>query len=153
MRPVAQRRNENCTGLAQIVGQVQASDRDFQSKFWANMQNLAQPCEFLVQRALRPAGRAPGCAATSSCSRCARCTPRGTRGPAGGWQHCDPLPARRVAPSSRCWSSQRAPRPWCRWPAPRPSPTRCASVSAWLLVLETSTVGCSERPTTPVYHS
>jgi hypothetical protein len=38
-------RNRNRTGLVQIVGQVQASDRDSQSKCWAKSHNLGRPCE------------------------------------------------------------------------------------------------------------
>ena len=45
VRALPQPSNKNCTGLAQIVGQVQASDRDFQSKHWAKSRNLGQPCE------------------------------------------------------------------------------------------------------------
>jgi hypothetical protein len=40
--------NAKLTGLAQILGQLQASDRNSHSKYWANLQNLGQPCEFLV---------------------------------------------------------------------------------------------------------
>jgi hypothetical protein len=36
---------ENRAGLAQIVGQVQASDRDLQPKGWANLRNSGQPSE------------------------------------------------------------------------------------------------------------
>jgi hypothetical protein len=43
------RQNENCTGLAQIVGQLQGSNRDFQSNFWAKSSNLGQPCTIFVQ--------------------------------------------------------------------------------------------------------
>jgi hypothetical protein len=37
--------NENRAGLAQIVGQVQASDRDSQPKRWAESRDLGQPGE------------------------------------------------------------------------------------------------------------
>jgi hypothetical protein len=46
--------NKLCTGLAQIVGQVQGSGRDSQSKSWAKY--LVQPCETHLTR-LRDAGR------------------------------------------------------------------------------------------------
>jgi hypothetical protein len=36
------------TGLAQTLGQLQASDGDSQSKFWANLKILGQPCESQV---------------------------------------------------------------------------------------------------------
>ena len=34
------------TGLAQKLGQLEAANRDFQSKLWANLQLLGQPCNF-----------------------------------------------------------------------------------------------------------
>jgi hypothetical protein len=40
--------NENLTGLAQTVGQLQGSNRDFQSKCWAKPRNLGQPCAIFV---------------------------------------------------------------------------------------------------------
>ena len=40
--------NENCTGLAQIVGQLQGSNRNFQSKCWAKSRNLGQFCTIFV---------------------------------------------------------------------------------------------------------
>jgi hypothetical protein len=36
-------KNKKCTGLALIVGQVQASSRDYQSKHWAKSRDLGQP--------------------------------------------------------------------------------------------------------------
>jgi hypothetical protein len=35
--------------LAQIVGQLYGSNRDFQSKCWAKSRNLGQPCTNFVQ--------------------------------------------------------------------------------------------------------
>jgi hypothetical protein len=46
-RPV--RGGENCTGLAQVVGQFQGSNRDFQSKRWAKPRNLGPPCALFVR--------------------------------------------------------------------------------------------------------
>jgi hypothetical protein len=37
------------TGLAQKLGQLEAVNRDFQSKYWANLQFLGQPCNFRAQ--------------------------------------------------------------------------------------------------------
>ena len=34
------------TGRAQKLGQLEAVNRDFQSKSWANLQLLGQPCNF-----------------------------------------------------------------------------------------------------------
>jgi hypothetical protein len=34
------------TGLAQKLGQLEAVHRDFQSKYWANLKFLGQPCNF-----------------------------------------------------------------------------------------------------------
>jgi hypothetical protein len=34
------------TGLAQKLGQLEAVSREFQSKYWANLQLLGQPCNF-----------------------------------------------------------------------------------------------------------
>jgi hypothetical protein len=34
------------TGLAQKLGQLEAVHRDFQSKNWANLKLLGQPCNF-----------------------------------------------------------------------------------------------------------
>jgi hypothetical protein len=34
------------TGLAQKLGQLEAVHRDFQSKYWANLKLLGQPCNF-----------------------------------------------------------------------------------------------------------
>ena len=42
-------RSKNCTGLAQIVGQLSGSNRDFQSKCWAKSRNWGQPCRISVQ--------------------------------------------------------------------------------------------------------
>jgi hypothetical protein len=39
---------ENCTGLAQIVGQLWGPNRDFQSKCWAKSRNLGQSCTIFV---------------------------------------------------------------------------------------------------------
>ena len=36
------------TGLAQILGQLSASNRDLQSNCWANLIILGQPCDFLL---------------------------------------------------------------------------------------------------------
>jgi hypothetical protein len=36
------------TGLAQNLGQLEASSRDFHSNCWANLRILGQPCEFQV---------------------------------------------------------------------------------------------------------
>jgi hypothetical protein len=35
-------------GLAQNLGQLYGSDRDFQSNCWANLRILGQPCEFYI---------------------------------------------------------------------------------------------------------
>ena len=35
------------TGLAQKLGQLEAVNRDLQSKYWANLKLLGQPCNFL----------------------------------------------------------------------------------------------------------
>ena len=44
--------NEKLTGLAQILGQVQSSARDFQSKYWANVsQTPGQPAGVLTSTA------------------------------------------------------------------------------------------------------
>ena len=41
--------NENCTGLAKIVGRLKGSiNRDFQSKCWAKSRNLGQLCTNFV---------------------------------------------------------------------------------------------------------
>jgi hypothetical protein len=40
--------NATSVGLAQILGQLQASNKDLWSKCWANLHNLGQPCEFRV---------------------------------------------------------------------------------------------------------
>ena len=44
------------TRLAEKLGQLQAANRDFQSKSWASLQLLGQPCNFRapVWRALAP---------------------------------------------------------------------------------------------------
>ena len=42
------RTNENCAGSAQIAGQLQGSNRDFQSKCWAKSRNLGQQCTLFV---------------------------------------------------------------------------------------------------------
>ena len=34
------------TGLAQKLGQLEAVHRDFQSKYWADLKILGQPCNF-----------------------------------------------------------------------------------------------------------
>jgi hypothetical protein len=41
------------TGLAQKLGQLEAVHRDLQSKSWANLQLLGQPCNFHARRAAR----------------------------------------------------------------------------------------------------
>ena len=46
-------RNKVCTGLGQIVAQVQVSNRDFQSKGWAKSHNLDPPCVKSPSGALR----------------------------------------------------------------------------------------------------
>ena len=35
------------TGLAQKLGQLEAVNREFQSKYWANLQLLDQPCTLM----------------------------------------------------------------------------------------------------------
>jgi hypothetical protein len=40
------RRSAKVTGLAQKPGQLEAADREFQSKYWASLQLLGQPCQF-----------------------------------------------------------------------------------------------------------
>jgi hypothetical protein len=40
------RRSAKVTGLAQKPGQLEAADREFQSKYWASLQLLGQPCHF-----------------------------------------------------------------------------------------------------------
>ena len=39
-------RSVKVTGLAQKLGQLEAVTREFQSKYWANLQLLGQPCNF-----------------------------------------------------------------------------------------------------------
>ena len=48
--------NENCTGLAQIVGQLQGSNRDFQPNCWAKSRNFGQPCTCFVLRSVSTRG-------------------------------------------------------------------------------------------------
>ena len=38
------------TGLAQNLGQLEAVNRDLQSKYWANLKLLGQPCNFYAPR-------------------------------------------------------------------------------------------------------
>jgi hypothetical protein len=40
------RRSAKVTRLAQKPGQLEAADREFQSKYWASLQLLGQPCQF-----------------------------------------------------------------------------------------------------------
>jgi hypothetical protein len=39
-----QRRKVKSTGLTRSLGRLQASNRDFQSKYWADLQRLGRPC-------------------------------------------------------------------------------------------------------------
>jgi hypothetical protein len=47
-RPASSCANENCTGLAQTMGQLSGSNRDFQTKCWAKFRNLGQPRTIFV---------------------------------------------------------------------------------------------------------
>jgi hypothetical protein len=55
--PAAEGPSVKVTGLAQKLGQLEAVHRDFQSKHWANLNLLGQPCNFYAPGS---AGRAGG---------------------------------------------------------------------------------------------
>jgi hypothetical protein len=52
--------NKHCTGLVRIMGQVQTSDRDSQSKHWTKTRHLGQPSEIHLCAALRGGGAIAG---------------------------------------------------------------------------------------------
>ena len=61
----------NRTGLAQTLGQICDSNRDFQSNCWANLRILGQPCAFQVPVA-PAAAEQPSCEEDpASCDRSA----------------------------------------------------------------------------------
>jgi hypothetical protein len=47
--PLVGARSVKVTGLAQKLGQLEAVHRDFQSKYWANLKLLGQPCNFYAR--------------------------------------------------------------------------------------------------------
>jgi hypothetical protein len=49
------------TGLAQNLGQLEAVSRDLQSKSWANLKLLGQPCNFYAPALAQIARPAPVC--------------------------------------------------------------------------------------------
>jgi hypothetical protein len=73
-------RSVKVTGLAQKLGQLEAVHRDFQSKYWANLKLLGQPCNF------RAGGRAAADAGVRRSARGGGGAPR-TPGPGG---RCEP---------------------------------------------------------------
>ena len=55
-RPLRQGSSVKVTGLAQKLAQLEAVNRDLQSKSWANLNILGQPCNFYASR---PVPRTP----------------------------------------------------------------------------------------------
>jgi hypothetical protein len=101
------------TGLAQILGQLQAVHRDFKSKHWAILQLLGQPCIFYAVQVVFKGG-------SGYSDMHLLPTPPGEAGDLIGvaFQKCDDVHQRQTSGMSMGWAVVRVPPPARSGPSP-----------------------------------